>query len=48
MDEIINIKEGSAFVPISSDDKKCIYQHWVKALSVKVYGKTIGYNFLKR
>lgn len=48
MDEIINPKEGSAFVPISSDDKKCIYQRWVKVLIVKVYGKTVGYNFLKR
>lgn len=48
MDEINNPKEGSAFVSITIDDKKWIYQLWIKALIVKVYGKTVGYNFLKR
>lgn len=48
MDEINNSKEGSAFVSVTIDDKKWIYQLWIKALIVKVYGKTVGYNFLKR
>lgn len=48
MDETINPSEGTTFVLITAEDKKRIYQRWVKALIVKVYGKTIGYSFLKK
>lgn len=48
MDETINPSEGTTFVLITAEDKKRIYQRWPKALIVKVYGKTVGYSFLKK
>lgn len=48
MDETINPSEGTTFVLITAEDKKRIYPRWPKALIVKVYGKTVGYSFLKK
>lgn len=48
MDEITNSVEGTTFVPITTEDKKQVYQQWANTLIVKLYGKTVGYNFLNK
>lgn len=48
MDEITNSVEGTTFVPITTEDKKQVYQRWANTLIVKLYGKTVGYNFLNK
>lgn len=48
IDEVDNIHLGTPFIPITSEDKRRIYQRWVSALIIKVYKRTIGYKFLLR
>lgn len=38
--------QGAVFIPISAEEKKCIYHRWSNALIVKIYGKAVGYRFL--
>lgn len=43
LDELI---EGMVDVQLSKETKACIRAPWEKALIVKVYGRTVGYNYL--
>lgn len=45
-DEIDFPISGSTFVPLTTEDKKRIYQKGSKAIIVKVYGKTVGYRLI--
>lgn len=45
-DEIRELREGLVATKISQDLKQRIRVPWSKALIVKVYGRTVGYNFL--
>ena len=46
-DEISKLWEGIAAVKISRKDKQCIKAPWAKALIVKVYGRSVSYNFIQ-
>ena len=45
-EEIEEVREGFASISLSKETKNCIRAPWVKALIVKVFGKTVGYNYL--
>ena len=45
-DEIRELRDGLVAAKISQGLKQCIRVPWSKALIVKVYGRTVGYNFL--
>ena len=45
-EEVENLREGLVAVKFSSDFKKRIQTPWSKALIVKVYGRSVGLNFL--
>ena len=45
-EETEDICEGMAVIRLSREIKQCIRAPWTKALIVKVFGKTVGFNFL--
>lgn len=45
-EETEDIREGFAAVSLLKETKQRIRAPWTKALIVKVFGKTVGYNFL--
>lgn len=45
-EEIEEVREGLASVSLSKETKQRIRAPWAKALIVKVFGKTVGYNYL--
>ena len=45
-DEVRELREGLVAAKISQGLKQRIHAPWSKALIVKVYGRTVGYNFL--
>ena len=45
-DEVESFQQGLAIVKFSKEFKQHIRTPWSKALIVKVYGRTIGFNFL--
>lgn len=45
-EETEDIREGFAAIKLLKETKQRIRAPWAKALIVKVYGKTVGYNFL--
>lgn len=45
-DEIRELREGLIAAKITQGLKQQIRAPWSKALIVKVYGRTVGYNFL--
>ena len=45
-DEVEELTEGMADVKLSRETKSYIRALWAKALIVKVYGRTMGYNYL--
>lgn len=45
-DEITELNEGMAAVKLSKIDKKRIRAPWSKAFIVKVYGRSVSYNFI--
>ena len=45
-DEVRELREGLVAAKISQGLKQRIHASWSKALIVKVYGRTVGYNFL--
>lgn len=44
--EIINTYNSPTFIPIDSEEKKRLYQPWVHALIIKLFGRKIGYKYL--
>ncbi|XP_065634091.1 uncharacterized protein LOC136069454 [Quercus suber] len=46
-EEVENLRRGLVAVKFSSDFKQQIRGPWVRALIVKVYGKSVGFNFLQ-
>nr|XP_023918488.1 uncharacterized protein LOC112030039 [Quercus suber]POF02866.1 uncharacterized protein CFP56_10923 [Quercus suber] len=46
-EEVENLRRGLVAVKFSSDFKQQIRDPWVRALIVKVYGKSVGFNFLQ-
>ena len=44
-DELEDLVEGMVDVRLSKETKSHIRAPWAKALIVKVYGRTIGYNY---
>ena len=45
-DEVEPLRQGLAVVKFTKEFKQHIQNSWLKALIVKVYGRTIGFNFL--
>ena len=45
-DEVEPLKQGLAVVKFTKEFKQHIRNCWLKALIVKIYGRTIGFNFL--
>ena len=45
-DELEDLTEGMANVELSKEMKARIREPWSKALIVKVYGRTVGFNYL--
>ena len=45
-DEVDDLVEGMVDVKLSKETKSRIRAPWAKALIVKVYGRTVGYNYL--
>ena len=45
--DISSLREGLAAVRISNDLKHKIKAQWMKALIIKVYGRTVGFSFLQ-
>ena len=45
-DELEDLVEGMVDVRLSKETKSHIRAPWAKALIVKVYGRTVGYNYL--
>ena len=45
-EELKDICEGMAAIRLSRETKQCIRAPWTKALIVKVFGRTVGFNFL--
>ena len=46
-DEVEALREGLVVVKFSRELKQKIRNSWAKALIVKVYGRSIGFNFLQ-
>lgn len=44
--ELDDLVEGMMDVHLSKETKACIRAPWTKALVVKLYGRTVGYNYL--
>ena len=44
-EEIEEVREDLASVSLLKETKQRIRASWAKALIVKVFGKTVGYNF---
>ncbi|XP_075665847.1 uncharacterized protein LOC142635594 [Castanea sativa] len=45
-EEVEDIREGFASISLSKETKQHIRAPWAKALIIKVFGKTVGYNYL--
>ena len=45
-EEIEEVREGFASISLSKETKQCMRVPLVKSLILKVFGKTVGYNFL--
>ena len=45
-EELEDICEGMAAIRLSRETKQCIRAPWTKAFIVKVFGRTVGFNFL--
>ena len=45
-EEIEEVREGFASISLLKETKQCIRAPLAKSLVVKVFGKTVGYNFL--
>lgn len=39
---------GADFIPITTEDKKRIYQRWSRSIIVKLYGKTVRFKLLSK
>ena len=46
-EEVEDLREGLAVVKLTRDTKLCIRSPWLRALIIKLYGKTMGLNFLQ-
>lgn len=46
-DAISKLQEGIAGVKLSKTDKQRIRAPWAKVLIVKVYGRSVSYNFIQ-
>lgn len=46
-EEVEDLREGLAVVELTRDTKLCIRSPWLRALIIKLYGKTMGLNFLQ-
>ena len=46
-DEVAGLREGLAIVKLTKETKIRIRGPWAKALIVKLYGRKIGFNFIK-
>ena len=46
-DEVENLREGLVAVKLSKDLKQEIRNPWTRALIVKVYGRSVGFNFIQ-
>lgn len=43
-----SVDEGDVVLTLTKEDKICIRSQWSKALIIKTFGKTVGYQFLSQ